>query len=248
MLRDGMKERSLKRMDGIVAFFSAFPGVLAVAAFGSNSQRERFDDSSDLDFLVLTDAAAKEAVTNSLSELDTLCSIDAIHIQYGDAVKLLFADGVLCDFGIVTPDQVQTFPHGAGTYLWCNDSWHPISISANEPPRMAFDDLVMDALFHLYVGLLRIARGEEAAAFYEVQVLAAQSVLTILEGAKSDAFSPHRRAERLISKDILSEIMPGYGHTFEATKAMLKYVPTAVLNPLYKAVDALLNDLSSQNT
>ena len=48
----GQRERSLRRMDEIAAYYAGQDGVLAVAAFGSNAERERLDDSSDLDFLV----------------------------------------------------------------------------------------------------------------------------------------------------------------------------------------------------
>ncbi len=238
-MRDGLKERSLNRMDEIVGYFSGFHGVLAVAAYGSNAFRERFDDHSDLDFLVLVEPAVKDEILGRASRLETLCPVVALQIQHGDAVKLLFSDGVFCDFGVVTPDQLGTFFHGAGRYLWRKDGWNGTELGANEPPGTAVDDLLLSTLFHLYIGLLRLAWGEDAAAFYEIQVTAAGNLLAILEGEKADAFSPLRRAEGLLFKEILRGIMPGYDHTFEATEAILTYIPRAEDHPLYKAVREL---------
>lgn len=244
-MRDGMREQSITRMDEIAAFFAKLPNVFAIVAFGSNAKRERFDDCSDLDFLVLVEPKAKSELLGQVYRLDTLCPIDAIQIVYGDAVKLLFADGVFCDFGVVTPEQLTTFPHGAGRYLWCRDGWVPVDVSASEPPRMAENDLVLSALFHLYIGLLRVARGEEAAAFFEIQVTAAEHVLTLLEGEKADAFSPLRRAEKLLPLETIQSLMPGYGHTRKAAGAMLTHLLQAKDTPLYQAVDALFHALTA---
>ena len=46
-------------MDAIADYYATQIGVLAVAAFGSNAERKRFDDSSDLDFLVFVEPDAK---------------------------------------------------------------------------------------------------------------------------------------------------------------------------------------------
>lgn len=241
--RFGMRELSLARMDQLSAFFASLPDVLAVVAFGSNALRERFDDSSDLDFLVLVTPDAKANTLDKIPDLSMFCTIDAVHIAYGDAVKLLFSDGVLCDFGVVTPDQLATFPHGPGKYLWCRQGWLPVDISPREPARMAMCEHILNALFHLYTGLLRVARAEEAAAFVEIQVMAAEHVLSILEGNKADAFSPLRRAEALLSDEVLQAYMPGYGHSLHAAKAMLESLPQAMNLPLYQAVKALLESL-----
>ena len=238
-----MREPSLKRMDEIVAYYASIPGVYVVVAFGSNAHRERLDRYSDLDFLVLVDPSAKREIISQVSQLNRLCAIDALHVQYGDAIKLLFSDGVLCDFGVVTPDQLSTLPHGSGVYLWCQAGWRPVDISATEPARLPADELVTDALFHLYVGLLRTTRGEEAAAFYEVQVLAAQDVLPLLEGNRAVAFSPLRRAENLIGREVLREIMPGYEYTPLAVQAMLGHLSQAEAHPLYQDIERLSRSL-----
>lgn len=242
-----MRELSLARMDQLTAFFASLPDVLAVVAFGSNAFRERFDDSSDLDFLVLVMPNAKANTLDNIPDLSMFCAIDAVHIAYGDAVKLLFADGVLCDFGVVTPDQLATFHHGPGKYLWCREGWLPADISPREPARMAACDHMLHALFHLYTGLLRVARAEEAAAFFEIQVMAAEHVLTLLEGDKADAFSPLRRAEALLPDEVLQAYMPGYGHSLYAAKAMLEGLTQATDLPLYHAVKALLQPLESRS-
>ena len=230
-------------MEAIATYYSKQVGVLTVAAFGSNAERERFDDSSDLDFLVFVEPNAKERLIAEVGSLAQLGEIDALRVAYGDAVQLLFSDGVLCDFGIILPEQLATFPHGAGNYLWRRSGWDAIDLSANEPARKEAQELCEDALFHLYLGLLRVGRGEEAAAFDEIQVKAAGCVLALLQADRADAFSPLRRAEERVSREMLQELMPGYGHSCEAGKAMLLLLAEAKELPLYHAAAHLLDEI-----
>jgi len=245
-MRAGMRERSLRRMDEITAFYANQQGVLAVAAFGSNAERQRFDESSDLDFLVFVEPHAKERIIAEAGSLSQLGEIDALRVVYGDAVQLLFSDGVLCDFGIILPEQLATFPHGAGRYLWQREDWSAIDLSAREPARKPAQELLEDALFHLYLGLLRLQRGEQAAAFEEIQVKAAQCTLALFEGDYADAFSSFRRTEQSVSPDVLQQFMPGYGRSCEAAEAMLKTLREARELPLYRAVENLRREISPE--
>lgn len=238
-----MRERSLRRMDEITAYYARQEGVLAVAAFGSDAARERFDESSDLDFLVFAEPGAKARLIAQADHLAQLGEIDALRIVYGDAVQLLFTDGVLCDFGIILPEQLSTFPHGAGRYLWQREGWEAISLAAREPVCRSVQELREDALFHLYVGLLRAHRGEEAAAFDEIQVKAAQCVLSLLQADREDAFSPTRRAEQTVSTNVLRQLMPGYGHSREAAGYLLQALDEVRALPLYRADSELLREL-----
>ncbi len=230
-------------MEVIATYYSKQVGVLAVAVFGSNAERERFDDSSDLDFLVFVEPEAKERLIAEVGLLAQLGEIDTLRVVYGDAVQLLFSDGVLCDFGIILPEQFATFPHGAGSYLWWRSGWDAIDLSAREPARKEAQELCEDALFHLYLGLLRVGRGEEAAAFDEIQVKAAGSVLALLQADHADVFSPLRCAEQRVLPDVLGNLMPGYGHSCEAGKAMLLLLAEAKELPLYHAVAHLLDEI-----
>ena len=243
-MQTGLRERSLRRMDEISAYYANQSGVLAVAAFGSNAERARFDDSSDLDFLVFAEPDAKARLIAEADALAQLGEIDALRVVYGDAVQLLFADGVLCDFGIILPEQLATFPHGAGKYFWKRDDWQAIDLSASEPARKSARELMEDALFHLYVGLLREKRGEAAAAFEEIQSKAAGCVLSLLQQDHADAFSSFRRAEQSVSSEVMHQLMPGYGHSREAAEAILKLLVKSKELPLYRAVGKLLREVS----
>ena len=243
-MRAGLRERSSRRMDEITEYYANRSGVLGVAAFGSNAERERFDDYSDLDFLVFCIPSAKDRLIAEVNSLSALGGIDAIRVMYGDAVQIFFSDGVLCDFGIVLPEQLSTFPHGSGRYLWQNPDWEAVDLSASEPTRRLARELREDALFHLYIGLLRMMRGEEAAAFDEIQVKAADCVLALLQGADTDAFSSFRRAEHFISPEVLRRMMPGYGHNREAAEYLLQTLMQEQESPLCNAVRDLIHDVS----
>ena len=245
-MRAGVRERSLHRMDEITAYYAEQSGVVAIAAFGSNAERTRFDDYSDLDFLVFVESEAKARLIAEVGKLTQLGKIDALRVVYGDAVQLLFSDGVLCDFGIVTPEQLGTFPHGEGRYLWQRPNWQAVDLSAREPMRKSAQELEEEALFRLYVGLLREQRGEKAAALEEIQGKAAQCVLSLLQAEAADAFSPLRRAEAMVSQDILSRMMPGYGHTLDSAAYLLELLSTPQETPLFRAVRALLQESKAE--
>lgn len=228
-------------MEALTSHYAAQQGVLAVAAFGSNAERERFDAYSDLDFLVL---AEPDAINRLLREIPLLSEIRPVAGLATDAehtVKLLFQDGVLCDYGIIAPERVLAFCHGEGRYLWRREGWNAVDLSAREPVRKTPEELETDALFHLYVGLLRAKRGEEAAAFYEIQVAAAQDILALLGGAEADVFSPARRIEKTVSADVLCSMLPGYGRSCAAAETMLERMEHMYGTPLFETVFALLN-------
>ena len=58
------------------------------------------------------------------------------------------------------------------------------------------------------------------------------------------SYSPFRRAETLVSPDVLQQLMPGYGHSREAAEAMLNFLSEAGELPLYRAVGNLLTEIS----
>ncbi|MCY1714371.1 nucleotidyltransferase domain-containing protein [Caproiciproducens galactitolivorans] len=223
------KEIAIDRMAELVKYWKAQEGVEAVAAFGSLAETERFDQWSDLDFLVICDAAQKETLLSSLPKLEVIYPIDYLQIEYGGSVKLLFRDGVLCDFGIVTEQQASSFPHGEGRILWCAPSFSRDCIrKTSECAACAPRDWMGDALLHVFVGLLRQKRNETAAAFEEIQISAVRSLLSgmIEEGhlPGNDPFSPLRRAEKYADGKMLSDFMMGYSHNVEAARAIVTWV------------------------
>ena len=157
-----------------------------------------------------------------------------------DAVKLLFSDGVLCDYGIILPEQLCAFPHGAGRYLWVREDWAAVNLCASRPEARTKQELETSALFHLYTGMLRVLRGEEAAAFEEIQGQAARDVMQLLQREQADDFSPFRRAEQQLDRSCIASILPGYGKSRQAARAILSLLGESRSNPLYRAVESLL--------
>ncbi len=240
-MTDDRRVRAIARMEALTSYYAAQRGVLGVAAFGSNAERERFDAYSDLDFLVLAEPAAMDKLLQETPLLYQIHPIAGLATNAEHTVKLLFQDGVLCDYGIIAPERVAAFCHGEGRYLWRREGWNAVDLSAREPVRKTPEELETDALFHLYVGLLRAKRGEEAAAFYEIQVAAAQDVLALLGGADTDVFSPVRQIEKTVSADVLGSIFPGYRRSVTAAKGMLGFMEHLRGTPLFETVFALLN-------
>lgn len=246
------KKDSLRRMDGIVAYWKSKRGVKAVAAFGSLAQLSRFDRWSDLDFLVICEEGGRASLLNGLSGLEKLCPIAYVRTGCGGSVQLLFDDGILCDFGVVTEKQASGFPHGQGRILWCDSGFSPGCVRQNSGDVHEPDNWAGDALLHVFTGLLRQQRGETAAAFEEIQVLAVKSLLAGIYQEKHfegrDPFSPMRRAEACVPGDwSLPALMPGYSHNVEAAEEILARIQSGTYpEGLMAQAERLLDECRSR--
>lgn len=226
------REHALSRMDELVEYWKSKQGVRAVIAFGSLAEVSRFDQWSDLDFLVICDSVNKQSLLESISALDKINSTAYYQIEYGDSVKVLFDDGILCDFGIVTEEQTFSFPHGQGRILWCVPDFPPDCAKCNYEEEMVDEpkDWIGDVLIHIYVGLLRQNRGEIAAAFEEIQIIAVKKLVAGIFNEKKftqkDIFSPMRRVEKCKFEDnkTISNLMPGYSYNLEAAREIVKWL------------------------
>ena len=242
---------SLERMDALTCFLKGLPGVRAIMAFGSLAELDRFDDYSDLDFLIVCSPKRRAALLRNVRVFEALAPIAFAGIEGEDAVKLLFADGVVCDFGIVTEDQLPKILHGPGRFVWKEASFCERYIASQTmiKPFSQDDAWCGHVLMDIYVGLLREMRAERAAAMEKIQF---EAVRRLLGGAQpcdpqaaSDPFSPFRRAEkRGMQGKCFEEIMPGYAHNLSAAKSIIGRLPyKACPADLLSAVLRLIADI-----
>lgn len=230
--RNYMSFISLDRMEELTIFFKNYDGVKAIMGFGSLADLSRFDNYSDLDFLIVCTPETRDELLGNLDKFHAVAPIAYAGIEGEDAVKLLFMDGVLCDFGIVTEEQLPDIPHGQGRFIWKNESFPGEYTNSTVIKDEKSEDVNWcgNVLIELYVGLLRELRGEKAAALEKIQYEAVQKLLAGLYGNKnselSDSFSSLRRVEKLgAAESLLKKIMPGYGKNAEAAKAIISYLP-----------------------
>jgi hypothetical protein len=227
----------LQRLEAIGASLAQSEGALALIGLGSvGVQRERLDVYSDLDFFAIVRAGYKARFIDKLDWMACLGDIDYCLRNTVDGYKLLYADGVFCEFAVFEPQELSGIPFSPGVLVWKAEGV-PDSIAAPVQARLpepGRDEewLVGEALTCLYVGLNRLARGETLSAQRFIQHFAVDRVLELIalreptRVTSADAFAIERRFEQRHpeSRALLAQAVQGYGRSAESALALLEYL------------------------
>lgn len=241
-----MKNALLDRLDAIGRSLRDGGDALALIGLGSvGTDTHRLDAWSDLDFFVIAAAGRKPRL---LDTLDWLARVHPLAWQLrntADGYKALMADGVLCEFAVFEPQELDTVAFAGGRVVWKRDEVDDaIATARRGPPSAALPDeawLVGEALSCLLVGLGRWHRGERLSAARFVQGHALDRVIELdaLRGQvpADDPFTRDRRLEsrRPALATRLAALVPGYDATPAAALALLD-----ALHALGATVDATL--------
>ena len=245
----------LERLEAIGQALAATGRALALLGLGSvGLERERLDAYSDLDFFAVVRPGEKARFLADLSWLSAVAPVAFAFQNTADGYKLLFDDGIFCEFAVFEPQELADIPFAEGRLIWQAadfDAWlctpaqlpHP-----SEPHSVAW--LLGEALTNLYVGLGRYQRGEKLSALRFVQNYAVDRVLELAatlepeQPAGRDPFTPERRFEQRFpgAAPLLPAFMPGYAHTPAAAAALLAFLEAHFeVNPrLAEAIRALV--------
>jgi hypothetical protein len=247
----------LARLDAIGRSLSQREDALALMGLGSvGMETNRLDEFSDLDFFVVVEEGAKGWYIKSL---DWLGAVHPISFQFQNTVdghKVLFADGIFCEFAIFESSELSKIPFSQGRVVWKRDGVAdsiatPVFVP-NAPEKPSVEWLLGEALTNLYVGLGRFRRGEKLSAARFVQQFAVDKVLELAElhGETSevgrDSFSPERRVEERNPElaALLPQFVQGYDRTPESALAILDYLgsKSEVNGSLESAIRRLAQD------
>jgi len=197
----------LKRLDGIGHSLEQSDHALALIGLGSvGLELERLDAYSDLDFFVIVEPGYKQIYLDDLQWLSTLCPIAYCFANTKDGYKVLFADGIFCEFAVFEPDELQAIPFAPGRIVWKQPHIpttlsQPVIVPAS-PPKRNPDWLLGEALTNLLIGLAREKRGEKLSAMRFIQGYAVERVLEladyveVAQGVAQDTFANERRFEQ----------------------------------------------------
>lgn len=227
----------LKRLEEIGHSLEDSGHALALIGLGSAGlEQERLDAYSDLDFFAVVQPGYKRAYLDNLQWLSILCPIAYSFPNTTDGYKLLFADGVFCEFAVFEPDELQTVSFAPGRIVWKQPQVsETISRPANQPEsqkRPGQDWLLGEALTNLYVGMGREKRGERLSAMRFIQWYAVDRLVTLAESIEEaqpvgrDEFAPERRFEQRYS-GVAREAplwMQGYERNRESALAILAFL------------------------
>jgi hypothetical protein len=116
---DAEKNLLLDRLDAIARSIELSGHGLALFALGSAGlDVERLDDYSDLDFFAVVADGQKHRY---IDDLDWLANIEPIAFSYRntrDGHKVLYQDGVFCEFAVFELHELANIPFAPGRIIW----------------------------------------------------------------------------------------------------------------------------------
>lgn len=247
-------QRLLARLDAIGQSLAASSKALALIGLGSvGVERYRLDAYSDLDFFVIAKAGYKQQLLSDLSWLSALCPIAYCFLNTDDGYKLLYEDGIFCEFAVFEQAELAGIPFADGQIVWKDEQIDeriarpaPKQSSSTSRPAEWF---VGEALTNLYVGLGRYHRGEKLTAARFIQQYAVDRVLELMQQREPeqpggrDQFALERRFEQCfpVTAQALPAFIQGYDRSRESALAILEFMETHFeVNPaMAQAIRAL---------
>ena len=125
----------LTRLDEIGKSLERSEHALALIGLGSvGLDTHRLDAWSDLDFFAIVETGYKQEYIQDLGWLSALGPLVYTFRNTVDGYKVLYADGVFCEFAVFEPAELETAVYAPGRLVWKQpyvpDDWsHP----AKEP-------------------------------------------------------------------------------------------------------------------
>jgi len=191
---------------------------------------------ADLDFFAVVVPGAKSAFLGDLGWLSRIRPIAFAYRNTPDGHKVLFDDGVFCEFAVFEPEELATIPFAPGRLIWQAEGFDAAVLAPRRPPpsveASSPEWLLGEILSSLYVGLCRFRRGEKLAGMRLVQGTAVELTVRLVardspdDARLRDPFAPERRLERrlpALAAD-LPEFLEGYDRTPESALALLAFL------------------------
>ncbi|MCA9873451.1 MAG: hypothetical protein KC441_07345 [Anaerolineales bacterium] len=228
-----------QRLDDIGRSLARSGEGLALLGLGSaGADLARMDAYSDLDFFAIVQPGCKARFLHDLSWLSEIAPIAYAFQNTADGYKLLFADGIFCEYAIFEPAELTQVSFTAVRVTWQAAEFDEVLLEAGKRPSSLHsvpattEWLLGEILTNLYVGLGRFHRGEKLSAMRFIQGYAVDRLLELapqLEAehpALPDPFVADRRAEQRFPQlaGRLPAFLPGYKHSPAAARAILDFL------------------------
>lgn len=231
------KQHLLFRLEEIGRSLERSGHALALIGLGSvGVELERLDEYSDLDFFAVVEPGHKQAYIENLGWLASICPLAFAFRNTPDGYKLLFEDGIFCEFAVFEPDEMKHIPFSPGRVVW-KQPWVAESIACPAQPQESHPTptvewLVGEALTNLYVGMGRFRRGEKLSAARFIQGYAVDRIVALAalvepeQPAFRDPFTGERRFEQRFPgvAGSLVDFIQGYESSRECALAILGFL------------------------
>jgi hypothetical protein len=230
------RQQLLNRLDAIGESLKSSGDALALLGLGSvGTELSRLDAYSDLDFFAIVHQGFKARYINNLDWLSNINPIAYAFRNTVDGYKVLFEDGIFCEFAVFEPQELANIPFSAGRIVWKAADFDE-SLLAPTMPSPEFVNTVEfhlgEALTNLYVGMGRYHRGEKLSAARFIQKYAVDQILLLaarIETAQPaflDAYSKDRRFEQRFPTIAaqLAQFIQGYERSPQSALAILEFL------------------------
>jgi hypothetical protein len=228
-------QRLLQRLEAIATSLAQSGHGLALLGVGSvGTELNRLDQYSDLDFFAIVEPGYKQTYIADLAWLAAVCPIAYAFQNTRDGQKVLFTDGILAEFAVFVPAELEQVPRDEGRVVWQRDGFDATAgrPPAPQPEPHSREFYLGEALTNLYVGLLRLRRGERLSAMRFIQVYAVNNLLELSDEiepprpASRDRYAQERRYEQRFPQIAphLSSFMQGYDHSAASARALLAFL------------------------
>ena len=225
------------RLDAIARSLEHHPNGLGLLGLGSAGiEIDRMDQFSDLDFFAIVAPGYKQQFIDDLSWLSNILPIAWCFKNTPDGYKLLFVDGVFCEFAVFEPQELHGIPFSQGRFIWQDQSLDSgLATPQVALPQQCFDEafLLGELLTNLYVGLCRYHRGERLSAMRFIQIYAVDRLISLIDissdtqpAVDQDAFCSDRRVEQRHPEfqTLLLNVSQGANRSIESAQVMLDFV------------------------
>lgn len=228
-----------QRLDDIGQSLARRSDGLALLGLGSaGAELTRLDAYSDLDFFAIVQPGSKTRYITDLTWLSEIAPVAYAFQNTADGYKLLFADGIFCEFAVFEPAELAQASFTAVRIIWQAAEFDDQLVANGKRPSSpttllpATEWLVGEALTNLYVGLGRFRRGEKLSAMRFIQGYAVDRLADLasrLEAAQPslpDPFAAERRIEQRLPRfsQHLPDFLPGYENSPAAARAILSFL------------------------
>jgi hypothetical protein len=227
----------LTRLDEIGQSLAQSGHALALIGLGSvGEELQRIDEYSDLDFFAIVEPGYKRHYIENLDWLSNVAPIAYSFLNSPDGYKLLFADGIFCEFAVFELQELEAIPFAPGRIVWKReDAPENLHRPAKEPVRGARkgkEYLVGEAITNLYVGMGRDKRGEKLSATRFIQGYAVDRLVELTDFIEAgrdvtrDVFVNERRFEArhpIVARELPSWVQ-GYARNRESALAILSFL------------------------
>lgn len=203
------------------------PHAIALLGAGSaGAEFSRMDQYSDIDFFLIVEDGHSVPLISDNSWFGNTLPIAFAFRDTDHGNKALLENGVFLEFAIFTESELAQFGIPGLRVIWASDDFE-LPLLENKTPELREISYYLDqALSNLYIGALRLRRGERLAALSMIERSALTNLLVAYRLKNGipveDPFNIDRRAEKSFSLEF-NKFLQGYEKLEGSLEEILKF-------------------------